>query len=693
MVCVGLGVNAQGTYGVKNGAAAVTSGTTVTSVPNITMTWGVTGGADFSAASNNETFKDLLGATGVCGGNGVNGTATSGTVYYFEPKFGGTLSVGIVLNASKSFFVQTIVGDQATNVSSISVVNSKGASIALENGGKVDTKLSDGLVTFAVEANKKYAVFCTGSKLGFFGFKYECEVVTGNPPTISTQPSAGNYIVGETAQALSLVATPYNDGELSYQWYSNTTNSKENATRIEGATSASYTPSVGKTGTTYYFCEVTESGNDDKATTIVVPVTVKSPVCEVPTFTIGNYDYENEGYSIVPSCSTEGAVLTYTVGGGDAISCSNGTTFYAKGGELIVTASKEGWTSSSSGKVTLSAAPSSESPESLLSFNKSSDTYDKDQIHNYVSVSVPATYIAGIYSNSTGLKLRCNRSININGENITAFSLDVNEGYKVTSVKFTNLKANRAGVITVPDMFIDGIAATEFVEFEIPANSETAIEKEFNNLNATSQIAWKLEAGTYDDKGTEKTVDQFNVLIEVTYEPYQAPTSATIETSTELSTYVTTMPLDFAGVDGLTAYVVSEVTATSAKLEQASAVPANTPVILEGKGSFTVPVAESASEITDNELKAGSATMTEGDFILKDGKFVPAVSGSTLPVGKAYINVPAGARSINLVFGETTGISETITVETSEAIYNLSGVRVKQAQKGLYIQNGKKIVK
>ena len=159
------------------------------------------------------------------------------------------------------------------------------------------------------------------------------------------------------------------------------------------------------------------------------------------------------------------------------------------------------------------------------------------------------------------------------------------------------------------------------------------------------------------------------------------------------ATYVTPFAMDFSAVEGLTAYVVSEITSTAAKLEEVGAVPAGTPLMLEGNGTFLVPVASSASAPAANELKAGSATMADGDYILSSGKFVPALSSSSLPAGKAYLSVPAGAREINLVFSGATAVSELEAFENDGAVYNLNGMSVTKAQKGIYIQNGKKIVK
>ena len=176
MALMAVGANAQGTYAVMNGDAGVAAGTTVTSVNNLKFTWGVAGEADFKGGNKkSEVLKDVLGSTGYCEGNGTNGTLTGGTVYYFEPLINGSLTVGFVLNGNKAFFVQESDG---TNVT-LTCKNAEGESINLENGGKVAEKLTGGLATFAVTAGKKYAVYCTGSKLGFYGFKFEEGTGTG----------------------------------------------------------------------------------------------------------------------------------------------------------------------------------------------------------------------------------------------------------------------------------------------------------------------------------------------------------------------------------------------------------------------------------------------------------------------------------------------------------------------------------
>lgn len=73
-------------------------------------------------------------------------------------------------------------------------------------------------------------------------------------------------------------------------------------------------------------------------------------------------------------------------------------------------------------------------------------------------------------------------------------------------------------------------------------------------------------------------------------------------------------------------------------------------------------------------------------------------AGKKVAAGKAYLSVPAtGAKEfymVNMENAVVTGINEVNTEKADNAIYNLNGVRVKDmSQKGVYIVNGKKVVK
>lgn len=127
------------TVEVKNGDAVVA-----------TITYGESGGAAFKAAKANGSVS---GYTAFTEGNGTNGNNEGGTFYTITPKVDATISVAVVLNANKAFYIEE-----------------DGTALENYNGIKVDEKYY-GTYEFDATADKAYKVYCAGSKLGFFGFE------------------------------------------------------------------------------------------------------------------------------------------------------------------------------------------------------------------------------------------------------------------------------------------------------------------------------------------------------------------------------------------------------------------------------------------------------------------------------------------------------------------------------------------
>jgi len=100
-------------------------------------------------------------------------------------------------------------------------------------------------------------------------------------PSITDQPDALTIGVGES-DSLSIEAT--GTGTLTYQWYSNSKNSVSGASKISGATSATYDVSGTKTGKKYYFCIVT---NTDDTMTGKKTATTTSSIVSVTVVNAG----------------------------------------------------------------------------------------------------------------------------------------------------------------------------------------------------------------------------------------------------------------------------------------------------------------------------------------------------------------------------------------------------------------------
>ena len=124
------------------------------------------------------------------------------------------------------------------------------------------TSYQDG--TYTVTASDEYVgqktlyIFRSAGATTYMTSFVVTRTLAATAPTITTQPVSASYKQNATATALAVEAIA-SSGTLSYQWYSNSSESTEGATAIDGATSASYTPSTATLGTTYYYCKVSDA--------------------------------------------------------------------------------------------------------------------------------------------------------------------------------------------------------------------------------------------------------------------------------------------------------------------------------------------------------------------------------------------------------------------------------------------------
>lgn len=193
------------------------------------------------------------------------------------------------------------------------------------------------------------------------------------------------------------------------------------------------------------------------------------------------------------------------------------------------------------------------------------------------------------------------------------------------------------------------------------------------------------------------------------FEEVEYPNTITFHDAQNINgvSHIATFSAPFATIipTGVKAYYVSakgaEATMTAIEAE---AIPANQGVILtseSGDAATMVPAAsETAATITGNQLgnSAGNTrSLTAGEgYILGNGSegtaFYPCKAGS-LPINKAYL-LGNGESAIVMNFGNAvTGINTIAAPASAKApIFDLSGRRVVKATKGLYIQNGKKVI-
>ena len=220
----------------------------------------------------------------------------------------------------------------------------------------------------------------------------------------------------------------------------------------------------------------------------------------------------------------------------------------------------------------------------------------------------------------------------------------------------------------------------------IHAQTDNSVVVAWNNTENTSASAWIIEELDINTVSHSVTIDKFGW-------------------ATLVLGYNATIP------EGVTAYVASSVESNYVNLtEVSSVIPANTAVLLNAaEGTYSFNYSAENGSVGSNELFGYTITtgVTEdvNSYALTDngenavfGKF----TGTTNKAFKAYLNIPvtseeAAARFLvfNITDGTETGIEniEGTGNTANAAIYDLSGRRMHNAQKGIFIVNGKKVVK
>jgi hypothetical protein len=178
--------------------------------------------------------------------------------------------------------------------------------------------------------------------------------------------------------------------------------------------------------------------------------------------------------------------------------------------------------------------------------------------------------------------------------------------------------------------------------------------------------------------------------------------------STGYATFASDYALDFSAATGVKAYYASAVEGGKVIMSKVNgAVAVGTGLFLQKtEGEISIPVAANGDELSTNLfVRGGDAAVTKADgydqYVLgASGESVAffLINGDapTVAKDKAYLKVPTGAGTrLSIVFGDedTTGIQTVEKTVNDNVVYDLQGRRVAAPQKGLYIVNGKKVIK
>ena len=215
----------------------------------------------------------------------------------------------------------------------------------------------------------------------------EVKITVQPAPSISTQPvEPAAYCQGVTATALTVTANAHGiTGTLSYQWYSNTSNSTTGGTPV-GTNANSYVPLTTTAVTLYYYVKITNS-TCGEVLSDVVKVEVK-PTPDKPTIDLTAESCTAATVAKISNYVSSGVTYTFTKADGTPVT---GVTIAADGvlsglaaGTYKVKAEKDGCTSDISDSFEIKAQKAAPAQPTVTLTAESCAAPTKVLISNYV---------------------------------------------------------------------------------------------------------------------------------------------------------------------------------------------------------------------------------------------------------------------------------------------------------------------
>ena len=181
----------------------------------------------------------------------------------------------------------------------------------------------------------------------------------------------------------------------------------------------------------------------------------------------------------------------------------------------------------------------------------------------------------------------------------------------------------------------------------------------------------------------------------------------------EFITYYKDEPLYVEDEDAVL-YTITSVNGDQAVLsDKSDAMPSNTPMLVYNKSNETkvillIPCAEPDMEITVAPEFKGTLvdkTFTDEDmhdadhYVCNGRAFVWVMDAGVIAPNRAWLEIEKeeveSARTLQIVFGDATGVNDVIGAEDgNDGWYDLNGRKLRKApaQKGVFIQNGNKVL-
>lgn len=601
---------------------------------------------------------------------------------------------GAVINLKKDYVVAFNCTQDAENV--MSLINDKG-----EPDGSFTYEKSEDTKTY-------YATMTADGQVNFCGNKnagYISSIVVYAPGTVVVQPTAAYTAVNGASRTVTFTGAnlAYNtDGSDTYTNFKDGDGNNVNKAEV----------TVSET-TTYYVVSTNGEQKSDVLQFTIEAGTELSLATPVASITKMGEGFART-YSVV--CNNKDVLLTPTAkltydftpsGEGEAesgVEC-NGTIEATAAGTYVVTASAEGYTSTS---VTIDNTKEYELTKAIDFTTLKAEDLSANWKKKAEGVSLPGS--SSQWPAKYGDVVADKYFYDFSAESASA--TDVLAGL--------NVEINKEGKAPVLFTGFGMMYPIYQMNAEGEDNTENKVAITDGKLSiadgTADQVGVYTYINNYGKNGTKTTIvagdKEFalyrfsDMLTKV--EIYSPKITATVSVSEAgYATYATTNNIvvpEGNDVKVMTVKVNAE--GTAIELNEVAAgkvIPANTGILVkaaQGYHDFVVTSKEGA-KLEKNSLVAATADVTSDGAkffaLTKIGDkvgFALVEKDVVIPAGKAYLEVTKGTAAAKFfsLDGEATGINSVKTAKVDGAYYTLEGVKTTKPVKGLYIHNGKKIV-
>jgi len=610
---------------------------------------------------------------------------------------GTTYSSGLKINSSGSVTFTTTTTSTLTYVQSLSSNQDNATGLKNSTGtdliSTTDSRVADetnkvGVYTYSSLPAGTYTIYY-GSKKKETGLLYvsvvyddKAENALDNPTLTLTDSEAGTVTIGIPENASYVAYTT--DG---------TAPSEENGTQMTSGGKITVTD-----GTIVKAIAIGDGTNYTNSDIETLEVSLTGFQVATPTITSWN------GLVKIVS-DTKDAIIYYTTDGSKPSSNSTkytGIVYLESDATINAIATRANCTDSEVANVSVTGMPVA----SGVAINGASTGWEDDK--NSVSLTVEdlafTLAITGNTSKTYSAQSTVNGSTGIKLSNGATNTLTLPEGYVATKITFYSY-VNGSTETASGWKEVGGTEYSEYEDFPMEATKGSYDIRTFelDNLNEI----------TFTNKGIQLI---FTIALDIEKESTEAEINGT-EISKKYTTFASDQTLDFSGAN-VSAYIAAyNSSSNDVVLTQKDIILAGTGFVIlasacaeDGSGDKVtvegVTVSAETGDVSGNEMVrgAGSAINYSADgkynYVLSNGKFYAVEDNTTIPTNRAYLSTTydvegSGAKAVNIVIAgeDATGINEVKTAANNGKIYNLQGIEVKNASNGLYIINGKKVIK